>query len=89
MTEKVCLERILQDSCKKYIFSVRFLQEMYFLPESCKICIFVRIVFIFNQGMIKSQQKIEIEKEEKHRRDDMWRLASSRNVEWSEEGATT
>ena len=22
------------------IFSVRFLQEMYFVPESCKICIF-------------------------------------------------
>ena len=37
------LARFLQE-----FFSVRFLQEMYFLPESSKIL--ARVVFIFNQG---------------------------------------
>ena len=40
----------MQESCKK-LFSVRFLQEMNFLTESCKICIFCQDVAGFLQDL--------------------------------------
>ena len=61
----------MQESCKilaRNIFSVRFLQEMYFLPESCKICIFcqdlariLQELYLFSTRVYRSRTCITIE----------------------------